>query len=53
MLFSAREEEGLQDVAIQATSRLKHTITNERETAIRIRTENDLLKVRMSTYMCE
>ena len=45
MYVTAREEQGLQGVAVEANSRLKQTLTNERENKLRMQAEIELLQV--------
>ncbi|XP_013401506.2 leucine-rich repeat and coiled-coil domain-containing protein 1 [Lingula anatina] len=44
MRTKAKEDHDLQDVAIQATTRLKQALTNEREAKLRLKEEVDSLK---------
>ena len=41
----AQEEQNLQGVAVEATTRLKQTVINERETKLRLQAELELLQV--------
>ncbi|CAH1800262.1 unnamed protein product [Owenia fusiformis] len=41
---SAKEEHDVQDIAIQATTRLKHALTNEREAKLRLQDDLDATK---------
>ena len=43
--FVAQEEQNLQGVAVEATTRLKQTVINERETKLRLQAELELLQV--------
>ena len=43
--FVAQEEQNLQGVAVEATTRLKQTVLNERETKLRLQAELELLQV--------
>ena len=45
ILLTAKNDEGIQDIAVQATTRLKQVLTNEREVKMRLQDEVENLKV--------
>ena len=44
-LLTAKEDNDMKDIAIDATTRLKQAVTNEREVKLRLKEENEQLKV--------
>ena len=45
LIVSAKEDNDMKEIAIDATTRLKQAVTNEREVKLRLKEENEQLKV--------
>ena len=50
-LFPAKDDQGLNEAAIDATNKLKFSLTNEREIRLKLQAENELLQVIIKRYL--